>query len=126
MANATGTTQGTISTQNLNPNSGVATPLSSVEVNLQGCCNNLAIQVTGTYTGALSVQVTVDGTNWYAVGGTVVGNSILDVGAGTAAATIASGAQKVYRVPVSGMLKARVTALAAMTGAAVVTANGNL
>lgn len=116
-----GTSSGSISTQNLNPNSGVATEGSSVEVALSGDFTTLAIQVTGIYTGALNVQVTVDGTNWISVGGTAVTNAISNIALGTAAATILTGAQSVYRVPVAGITKARVTALAAMTGAAVIT-----
>jgi len=115
------TASGHITTQNLVPNGpGVATANSAVELGLAGNADFVGIQVTGTYTGALTVQATVDGTNWYAIGGTVVGNSIEDVEAGTAAATIASAAQKVYRVRAAGYAKIRVTALSAVTGDATV------
>jgi hypothetical protein len=49
---------GIISTQNLNPNSGVATAGSTVEADTDGrSC--LTIQTVGVYTGALTVQGTV-------------------------------------------------------------------
>ena len=117
---ASGTKQGTITTQNLVP-AGVATANSAVELELGGKYNFLGIQVTGTYTGALSVQFSVDGTNWITVGGTVVGNSIEDVTVGTALATIVSAAQGIRRIRCTGMNKVRVTGLAAMTGTATVT-----
>lgn len=116
---SSGSKKGNITTQNLVP-AGVATDGSAVELELGGAYNFLGIQVTGTYTGALSVQFTVDGTTWVTVGGTVVGNSIEDITVGTAAATIASAAQGIRRIRCTGMLKARVTGLAAMTGTAVV------
>lgn len=117
---SSGTKKGAITTQNLVP-LGAATANSAVELDLGGAYKTLGIQVDGTYTGALSVQFSNDGAIWYTVGGTVVGNSIEDVGAGTAAATIASAAKKIYRINCAGMIKARVTALAAVTGQADVT-----
>jgi len=114
------TASGTITTENLVP-AGVATEGSAVELSLAGNAAFVGIQVTGTYTGALSLQATVNGTSWITIGGTVVGNSIEDITVGTAAATIASAAQKVYRARVSGFAKVRVTALAAVTGDATVT-----
>ena len=79
------------------------------------------IQVTGTYTGALTAQCTVDGENWEDIAGTVVGNSLVNVATGAAAANIASATKDVFRLPVSGYNKVRVTAKAAVTGAAAVT-----
>lgn len=117
---ASGTKQGTITTQNLVP-AGAATANSAVELELGGKYNFLGIQVTGTYTGALSVQFSVDGNTWVTVAGTVVGNSIEDITVGTAAATIASAAQGIRRIRCTGMNKVRVTGLAAMTGTATVT-----
>lgn len=115
-----GTKTGQITTQNLVP-AGAATAGSAVELELGGKYNFLGIQVTGTYTGALSVQFSVDGTTWVTVGGTVVGNSIEDVSVGTALATIVSAAQGIRRIRCTGMNKVRVTGLAAMTGTANVT-----
>jgi hypothetical protein len=104
-----------ITTQNLVP-AGAATANSAVEVSLNDA-TSLAIQVMGTYTGAISVQVTADGTNWVTLGGTPV----LNVNTGALAATIASAAPGCYQVNVGGFTRARATGLAAMTGTATVT-----
>lgn len=119
MQPSSGYVKGNITTQNLVP-AGVATANSAVELDLGGGFNYTGIQVTGTYTGALSVQYTIDGTTWVTVGGTVVGNSIEDITVGTALATIVSAAQGIRRIRSAGMGKIRVTALAAVTGTAVV------
>lgn len=51
---------GTITKQNLVP-AGAATAGSSVSAFLTDGASSLAVQVTGTYTGALSLQGTVNG-----------------------------------------------------------------
>lgn len=118
---SSGYKQGTISAQNSVP-AGVATTNSAVELDLGGNYNTVGIQVTGTYAvSALSVQYTIDGTTWVTIAGTVVGNSIEDITAGTAAATIAAAAVGIRRIRSAGMGKIRVTALGAITGSAVVT-----
>lgn len=109
------TASGTITTQNLVP-AGAATANSAVEITLNGA-NTLAIQTTGTYTGALSLQVTVDGTNWI----TVAGVPLINVNTGGYLATITSALQGIFQAGVSGFIKARITGLAAMTGTATVT-----
>ena len=122
--NGSGYKQGTISAQNAAP-AGVATADSAVELDLGGAYNTVGIQVTGTYAvSALSVQYTINGTDWITVAGTVVGNSIEDITAGTAAATIAAAAVGIRRIRSAGMGKIRVTALGAITGSAVVTLVG--
>lgn len=112
---ATVTATGTITTQNLVP-AGVATANSAVEITLSGAAA-MAFQVTGTYTGALSVQTTVDGTTWVTTGGT----PILNENTGGLLATVTSALQSVFKVECAGALKARVTGLSAMTGTATVT-----
>lgn len=110
-------TRGSITVQNSVP-AGVATAGSAVEIDCDDAAS-LAIQVTGTYTGALSVQATVDGTTWVTLGGT---DLILSGNAGTRAATIASAATGIFILTtIAGFSKVRVTGLAAMTGTAVVT-----
>ena len=109
------TATGSITTQNLVP-AGVATANSAVEIILQGK-SGLGIQVTGTYTGALSVQATVDGTTWITLGGI----PFLNINTGVASATIPSAATGIWTVDVAAFAKARMTGLAAMTGTAVVT-----
>lgn len=110
------TASGNINIQNSVP-SGAATAGSSVSLDLgDGACA-LSVQVTGTYTGALSLQGTVNGTNWITIGGTVFFNA----NTGAAAATIASAAVGIFQAECSGFAQVRVSALAAVTGTAAVT-----
>lgn len=107
---------GSITTQNLVP-AGAATAGSAVELFTQKA-SVMVIQVTGTWTGALSVQVTNDGNNWITLAGAA---AINNVATATGAATIPSGVNGVYSATIPGNTKSRVTGLAAMTGTAVVT-----
>ena len=109
------TGNGSITTQNLNPNSGAATAGSTVAVTSVNSGDTLAIQVTGTYTGALTVQGTVDGSNWIAA------PLVINYGANTQSSTIPSAAVGIFQVGTEGFTAVRVTALGAMTGTAVVT-----
>lgn len=107
-----------ISTQNLVP-AGVATANSAIEFDVSQS-TGAAVQVTGVYTGALSLQGTVDGVNWTTYGG----NCFVPVATGTAAATILSAATGLHLIPaafVLGVRRLRITALAAVTGSATVT-----
>ena len=106
---------GNITTQNLVP-TGVATAGSAVEIALIGA-STLSIQITGTYTGAFSVQFTVDGTIWVTVTAAAFLNSITNV----VSASIASATVGIFTVNCLGVVRARITGLAAMTGTAVVT-----
>lgn len=117
---SSGTKQGNITTQNLSAN-GAATAGSAVGLALGGAYNVCGIQVTGTYTGALSVQFSNDGSRWETVAGTVVGNAIELLASGAAAATITSASVGNFRIRCAGFNYIRVTALAAVTGTAVVT-----
>lgn len=103
-----------ITTQNLVP-AGVATPGSAVAISPDGR-SGLTIQVTGTYTGALSLQGTIDGINWVTVGGT----PFVSLATGAAIAAI-SGGQGIFQCDCAGFRDVRVTALAAVTGTATVT-----
>lgn len=118
--NAVVSGSGTITTQNLVP-AGAATAGSAVEITLAGA-NTLTIQTTGTYTGALSLQVTNDGATWVTMGGVV----LLNVNTGGYLATITSALQSLFQADVGGFIKARVTGLSAMTGTATVTLRGVL
>lgn len=109
------TVSGTITTQNLVP-AGVATAGSAVEIDLKGL-SGLAIQTVGTYTGALSLQVTTNGTDWITVGGT----ALLNINTGGLLATITSALQGIFQTEVTGIFKARITGLSAMTGSVLVT-----
>lgn len=112
------TVSGNITTQNLVP-AGAATAGSAVELT----CSNFGtanVQVTGSYTGVLSMQVTVDGTNWI----TLANKSFQLLSSGAQADTITSATVGIWKIDVSGAAKIRVTGLAAMTGTAAVTING--
>jgi uncharacterized protein YwbE len=111
---ASDTASGTITTQNLVP-AGAATAGSAVEITLNGA-PTIAIQTTGTYTGALTLQATVDGAAWVTVGG----SPFINVNTAGALATITSALQSVFQAEVGGFVKARITGLAAMTGTATV------
>lgn len=111
---------GNITTQNLNPNSGAATTGGTVEVYTVGQ-STAGIQVTGTYTGALTPQVSVDGTNWIALGAT----GLVNINTGVYSATVASAAVGIFQVNVSGFQKFRLSANAAVTGTAVVSVRAN-
>ncbi len=106
---------GTISTQNLVP-AGAATANSAVSTgNLNGM-STASIQTVGTYTGALSLQATVNGSTWVTLGGT----PFLNVSTGAYSATIPSAAQGLYQVDIAGFKQFRISGLAAMTGSVVV------
>jgi hypothetical protein len=105
---------GTITTQNLVP-AGAATAGSAVEISLNGA-STLSIQTVGTYTGALSLQATIDGTTWITMGGT----PLVNVNTGGYLASITSALQSVFQADVAGFAKARITGLAAVTGTATV------
>lgn len=109
------TASGNITTQNLVP-AGTATANSAVEITLNGA-STLSIQTTGTYTGALSLQATINGSTWVTFGGI----PLLNVNTGGYLATITSALQGIFQADVTGFAKARITGLAAMTGTAAVT-----
>lgn len=114
------TASGNITTQNLVP-AGTATLGSAVEITLNAN-GTLSVQVTGTYTGALSLQATIDGTTWVTMGGI----PFLNVNTGAYLATITSALAGIFQTDVSGFAKARITALAAVTGTATVSLRGSI
>ena len=108
--------KGSITTQNLVP-AGTATVGSAVLINLfDGMCA-LGIQVTGAYTGALSLQGTIDRVTWVTIGGVVFFNAT----SGAQSATIASASTGIWQAECSNFRSVRITALGAVTGTAVVT-----
>ena len=116
------TATGSITTQNLVP-AGAATAGSAVTITGLAGMATASVQVTGTYTGALSAQSTVDGTNWVTLGGT----PFLNINTGAYSATITSATVGIFQVDVAAFKQFRITGLAAMTGTAVVsiqTSNG--
>jgi hypothetical protein len=115
-ASTDGFVTGNITTQNLNANSGVATAASTVATSTLNGVSNISVQVTGTYTGALTLQASLDGANWVNFTGTA---SLLSL-AGVYSATIASAAVGIWQADVAAYRFVRITALAAVTGTAVV------
>jgi len=109
------TATGSITTQNLVPG-GTATTGSAVAINLSNK-GTVTIQVTGTYSGALSPQVTTDGTNWITQASGVLQN----MATGGVSATIPSGSVGIWQIEINGHAQFRITALAAVTGTAVIT-----
>jgi len=105
-----------ITTQNLNGFSGAATAGSAAELILFGA-PEVAIVVTGTYTGVLTIQAMVDGTNWASMGG----SNLRSFSTGSFNTTIASASVGTWNLPTAGYQKIRVTGLATVTGTAVVT-----
>lgn len=75
----------------------------------------VGVQVTGTWSGTLQFEVTIDGTNYVAIIGTNVTS-----GAENATTSI----NGVYKFDVVGVLAARVRATAWASGSAVVTIAG--
>lgn len=120
------TVTGTITTQNLNPTTGTATPGSFIKLadnsssTYREPVDSVSVQVTGSYTGVLTPQVSNDGLTWVAVGPLMVYN----VGAGTYSQTIASAAVGVFNINVGGVKYFRISANAVVGGTASVTING--
>jgi hypothetical protein len=75
------------------------------------------VQVTGTWTGTLTFEGTVDGTNYVAMAATP------GVGGSTVSTTTANG---LWRCNIAGLQAVQVRGSAAMTGTAVVTLNASL
>jgi hypothetical protein len=107
---------GSLTAQNTVP-AGIAPAGSAVEIEAQGR-DTLSIQVTGTYTGAISVQGTIDGTTWVTLAG---GAQLVRLSNGAASGSIASATQDIYQCGIGAFTKIRVTGLAAWTGTAVIT-----
>ena len=76
--------------------------------------DSVAIQVLGTYTGDLTVQFTLDGTNWF----TADSAALLNITLGQATSLIPSGQTGLWRIPASTVSAVRVVALGAFTGTA--------
>lgn len=111
--------QGTITTQNLVP-AGTATAGSAFEWVTNGA-STFGVDASGTYTGALSLQGTIDGLVWETLGGT----PFIKQSTGATSATIASAATGQYIVNVPSRYKVRITGLAAMTGSVKLTILGS-
>lgn len=107
---------GNITTENLN-DFGAATANSSVEIDVGSGKTVAMIQITGTWTGALSFQGTVDGSVWLTLPSGVTRTS------GSIVNSISSGLTGLYAYKIAGLKKFRISALVAQTGTAVVSIN---
>lgn len=88
-----------------------------VRLDLIGDYDTGTVQVIGTYTGALTVQASLNGTNWITLGGAT---ALTNIATANPAANIASATQGIFQFDVSGFAAVRVIALGAVTGAATV------
>lgn len=108
--------RGIIATQNTVSAGTCSDTSACVEINVVDK-GSVTVTVGGVYTGALTGQVSADGTTWI----TLAPTPFTPAGAQTTpVATISSGATGSWQVGVAGWAKFRVTGLGAMTGAAVV------
>jgi hypothetical protein len=110
------TASGSITIVNSNPNSGTATAGSTVAITALNGQTSWSVQVTGTYTGALTPQCTIDGSNWIALSATAITN----INTNAQSATIASASVGIFEISAPPCAQLRITALAAVTGTAVV------
>lgn len=105
---------GNISTQNIGSPNGNAVTAGSTVTAKSSQYAIASIQVSGTYTGQLTVQGTVDGINWVNI------STINDIYTGLPVSAISSGSTGIWKVNIAGLASIRVTALAPITGNAVI------
>jgi hypothetical protein len=111
---------GTITTQNLVA-AGDCTPGSCVEIDVTGIAS-VTVQTKGTYTGALSAQVTTNRKDWVTECSSSCTSTFTRRTTGVATATITSGEEDIYQVQfANGAKRLRITGLAAVTGTANIT-----
>ena len=113
------TVSGTITTQNLSPFR-TATNNSAVVLNVYGYSSG-CVQVRGSYTGALSLQGTVDDSLWVTINSNNGAAVFLKLSTNQAANTISSADTGIFTFNCLGLKKIRITGLAAMSGTATVT-----
>lgn len=107
---------GTITTQNLNA-TGVGTTNSYVGYTALNNKSTVVIQVVGTYTGALTPQISQDGTNWI----TLASSPLVNLATGVYSSTISSATQGAFQMGIGGYINFRIVALSAVTGTATIT-----
>lgn len=110
------TASGSITAQNTNLG-GTASANSAVEITTNNK-GTVTLQVTGTYTGSLVVQITTNGTDWITQSG---GNTVLlRMSDGVLQDAVPSGMNDIWQIETNGHAKVRVTAPGAVTGTAVI------
>ncbi len=107
------TATGSISALNSNLNSGAATVNSTVATAAMNGVSTATIEVTGTFSETLLVQITTDQTNWTAL------PTITKISDSTTAANITTAGN--YQVSVPAAAQVRVTCSAFTSGSATVT-----
>lgn len=107
------TGSGVINTQNLNA-TGTATVGSAVASGTMNNAGDTTIQVTGTYVGTLTIQVSQDGTNWFTDAG------VINMATGNVTGTIPANSTGTYQVGVEGCRYMQVEASAWTSGSATV------
>jgi hypothetical protein len=116
-ANGVGISTGNIITQNLNPLTGTPTTGSFVRLKLANQAT-ASVSVSGTYTGVLSMQYTTDnGTTWITITNP---NQFVSLTTATPSAAIASASVGTWTISTGSAADIRITALAAITGTAIV------
>jgi len=107
---------GNIAVQNTAPTSTCSDTAACVEIPVADK-GSLTLGVRGVYTGALSIQRSVDGATWETL---TASNTVTDK-AGTQTATVGSGVTGTFTLGnIIGFARVRVTALGAFTGVAIV------
>lgn len=109
---------GTITTQNLSPTR-TATANSAVVLDVRGRAS-IAVQVRGVYTGALSLQATLNDTVWMTVSALTTPIYFYRLGAINAGASISSADTGLFYVQNINFKSIRLTALSAVTGTATI------
>ena len=97
---------------------GAATANSSVATGTLTGKSRLTLQVTGTYTGNLTLQGTVDGSTWVSINGN---SALMNVSTGVMSTQIPSGSVGIWTADIAGYAAVRVSASSTVTGTAVVT-----
>jgi hypothetical protein len=91
------------------------TATACVSMPVTSLTNTIGIQVTGTFVGTVTFEVTVDGTNWVAAAAVVT--------AATTARVTTATAAGLWQLPVAGFVAARVRCSAFTSGTINVTMN---
>jgi hypothetical protein len=107
---------GSIITANIAGNTGPATAGSSVTISTVGL-GALGIGITGTWTGTLTFQYSMDGNNWF--------NDFM-YNSSTGAFVTSITASGNFEVAIGAYRAYRIVSTAAMTGTAIITINGGL
>lgn len=100
---------GDITALNLNPTSGVATANSAVALSLNGA-TGFAVDLRGTFVATITIQGTINGTNWFSL-------AVIPAGSGANVATVTTAtAAGAWTGNANGFQQVRATATAFTSG----------